>query len=297
MMEKILVTLDGSNLGELSLAYVKELAQAFNSEVCLVHVSEKHDPEYRRTVQEYLEKVGEGLSSDFEKAGSEATVKTIMLDGKPAAEIVLFAQNNESDLVIITSHGHSGIMPWVMGSTANTVIHTIKNPVLLVRASMFKTKRRPVKLFNKILLPLDSSAVGEAALPYVTEIAQKLKSEVILFSVIESGQQVHTIGGQNFIRFSEQQVESMKLETTEYLATTKKNLADNGITVHTIVREGDAAREIIKLSQENNIRLVAMSSHGRSGMRGWVFGSVSNKVLNAGKTSILFVRPPHVDVP
>jgi nucleotide-binding universal stress UspA family protein len=297
MIDKILVALDGSNIGELALAYVKELAQAFSSEVCLIYVSEKHNPEYHRTVQEYLEKVREELSSDFKKAGSKATVKTILLDGKPATEIVQFAENNESDLVILTSHGHSGIMPWVMGSTANTVIHTIKNPVLLVRASMFKTKRRLVKLFNKILLPLDSSEIGEAALPCVIEIAQKLKSEVILFSVIENGQQVHTIGGQNFIRFSEQQVESMKLEMTEYLAATKKKLTDSGVNVSSIVREGDAAKEIIKLSQENNIRLVAMSSHGRSGMRSWVFGSVSNKVLHAGKTSLLFVRPPQVDVP
>ncbi len=296
MIEKILVSLDGSNLGELALAYVKELANAFNSEVYLVHVCEKHDSEYRHTVQLYLEKVAEELWSDFAKAGSKATVKPVLLDGKPAAEIVQYAQQERLSLVIITSHGRSGIMPWVMGSTANIVIHTIQNPVLLVRASMFNAKRRPVRLFSKILLPLDSSEVGEAALPYVIEIAQKLRSEVILFSVIERGQHVHTIGGQDFIRFSEQQVESMKLETNKYLAITNKKLTDSGVNVRSIVREGDAAGEIIKFAQEDNIRLVAISSHGRSGMRGWVFGSVSNKVLQAGKTPLLLVRPPRTVV-
>ncbi len=290
MMERILVSLDGSNLGELALAYVKELANAFNSEVYLVHVCEKHDSEYRHTVQLYLEKVAEELWSDFAKAGSKATVKPVLLDGKPAAEIVQYAQQERVSLVIITSHGHSGIMPWTMGSTASKVVQTIQIPVLLVRASMFNKKRQPAKLFSKILLPLDNSELGEAALPYVSQIAQKLKSEVILFSVIESGQRVHTIGGQDYIRFPEQQVESTRIETNKYLTLTSKKLSDNGVNVRSIVREGDAAGEIIKYAKENNISLVAMSSHGRSGMRGWVFGSVSNKVLQAGKTPLLLVR-------
>jgi nucleotide-binding universal stress UspA family protein len=291
MLEKILVSLDGSSLSELALIYAKELASVFNSEIYLVYVCERNDSEYRRTVQLYLEKVAEELLRDFTKAGSKATVKPVLLDGKPAAEIVQYAQQTRVSMVIITSHGRSSIMPWVMGSTANTVIHTIQNPVLLVRASMFNGKHRPVKLFSKILLPLDGSEVGEAALPYVIEIAQKLRSEVILFSVIERGQHVHTIGGQDFIRFSEQQVESMKLETDKYLTITNAKLSDSRVNVRSVVREGDAAGEIIKFAQEDNIRLVAMSSHGRSGMRSWVFGSVSNKVLQAGKTSLLLVRP------
>jgi nucleotide-binding universal stress UspA family protein len=117
-----------------------------------------------------------------------------------------------------------------------------------------------------------------------------LKSEVILFSVIESGQHVQTIGGQDYIHFSEQLVESTRMETNKYLAITSKKLSDNGVNVRSMVREGDAANEIIKFAKENNICLIAMSSHGRSGMRGWVFGSVSNKVLQVGKVPLLLIR-------
>jgi nucleotide-binding universal stress UspA family protein len=61
--------------------------------------------------------------------------------------------------------------------------------------------------------------------------------------------------------------------------------------VHTILRTGDPAQEIIKLSAEENVNVVAMSSHGKSGMTRWVMGSVSSKVLHAGKTPLLLVRP------
>jgi nucleotide-binding universal stress UspA family protein len=296
MLEKILVSLDGSELSEMSIPYAKELAIAFISEVHLVSVCEKHDSEYRRMVQLYIERVAEQLRSDFEKSGSIATVNPVVLDGEPAPEIVRYAQQTQVSLVIITSHGHSGIMPWVMGSTANNVIHSTHLATLLVRASMFNSKHRPVRIFSRILLPLDGSDVGESALPYVSEIAKKLKSEVIILSVIESGQHVHTIGGQDYIRFPEQQIESTRTETDKYLARIYKKLSDNGVNVRSVLKEGNAAEEIIKFAKESNISLVAMSSHGRTGMRGWVFGSISNKVLQVGKTPLLLVRAPQLTI-
>ncbi|MDD5287575.1 MAG: universal stress protein [Dehalococcoidales bacterium] len=294
MLEKILIPLDGSSLGEMALVQAKELAVAFSSEIHLVSVCEKQDSEYRRMVQLYTEKVTEQLQSDLKKSSLTVTVKFAVLDGSPAAEIVDYAQKKRISLVVIVSHGHSGIMPWSMGSTANKVVHSAYQPVLLVRASMFSARRRPVKLFNKVLVPLDGSEAGEAALPYVSEIAQKLKSEVTLLSVVEASQHIRTVGGQDYIHYPEQQVESMKIETNRYLAITTKKLADSGVNVRSIVREGNAAAEIIKFAREGNIRLIAMSSHGRSGMRGWVFGSVSNKVLQAGKTPLLLVRAPQM---
>ncbi len=292
MLEKILVPLDGSALGELALAYMKELAPAFNSEVHLISVYERRDAEYRRMVQGYLEKVAEQTSSDFEKLNLSNTVKPVVLDGDPAAEIIGYAQQKKIDLIVIVSHGHSGIMPWTMGSTVNKVVHNTRTPVLLVRASMVNSMHESVKFFGKILLPLDGSKVGEAALSYVSEIAQKLKSEVTLISVIELGQRVHTIGGKDYISFTEQQVESMMAEATEYLAATSKKLSDKGINVRSVMKDGNAAGEIIDFAKESNLHLVVMSSHGRSGMRGWVFGSVSNKVLQSGKVSLLLINAP-----
>lgn len=291
MLEKILVPLDGSALSEQALIYAKELAVAFDSEVQLLSVVEKQDEEYRRMVQVYLNKIAEEMQSYFSQNNPKVTIKPIVSDGNPAIGIVEYARQKKVSLVIINSHGHSGIMPWSMGSTANKVIQTIHNPVLLIRASA-GAKRPQVRSFKKILLPLDGSEIGEAALPYAREIAKKFKSEIILLSVVESNQHVRTIGGQDYIHYPEQQVESMKVELKEYLIKTSQKFSEFNLSSRVIVREGDAAVEIIRFAREGKISLVAMSSHGRSGMRGWVFGSVSNKVLQAGKTPLMLVGVP-----
>ncbi len=184
MLEKILVPLDGSELGELALDYAKELATAINSEVHLLSVVEKRDLEYRRMIGVYLQKIAEETQLFFNRFNPEVTVRTVLMDGVPADEIIEYARNKRINLVILVSHGHSGIMPWSMGSTANKVVNMNESPVLLVRASMFKRKRSPIRLFSKILLPLDGSEVGEYALPIVSEIARKLESKVILFFVM-----------------------------------------------------------------------------------------------------------------
>lgn len=292
MLEKILVPLDGSSLGELALIYAKELAVVFNSEVTLLSIIEKRDSEYQQMTQMYLQKITEETQKFFNRANTKVSIKSEIIDGSPATRIVEYAHQKQMSLVIVVSHGHSGIMPWTMGSTVNKVVHTIHHPVLLVRASMFKTKRRPVKVFNKILLPLDGSDIGEASLAYITEIAQKLKSEVTLLSVIETSRRVRTIGGRDYIHYPEQQIEKTKADINDYLAKTTKQLTESGINVRSIVKEGDAANEIIKFAKQSKIRLIVMSSHGRSGMSEWVFGSVSNKVLHAGKTPLLFVGTP-----
>jgi nucleotide-binding universal stress UspA family protein len=70
---------------------------------------------------------------------------------------------------------------------------------LLVRASVANAERHSINLFHKILVPLDGSESGEAVLPYIIEMAQKLKSEIMLLSVVEVSERVHTIGGHSFL--------------------------------------------------------------------------------------------------
>jgi nucleotide-binding universal stress UspA family protein len=288
MLNRILVSLDGSGLGELALVYAKELATVFNSETHLVSVPEGRTAEYRRLIQVYLDKMAEQLRLGLDKA--TATVKPVILDGNPADKILEYSQQQKMDLIITVSHGHSGILPWTMGSTAYKIVHGARVPVLLVRAATVKKKRWPTNVFSKILLPLDGSAASEQALPYAIEMATKLKSQPTLLSVVEPGQRVHTIGGQDYIQFSEQFVSAMKEELAVYLAKTVKKFEEKNIQVRSELRLGNAAAEIIKLAKQGRMRLIVMTSHGKSGLREWVFGSVSNKVLHSSKTPLLLVK-------
>jgi nucleotide-binding universal stress UspA family protein len=288
MIDRILVPLDGSGLGELALVYASELARGFDSEIHLISVTEGRAAEYCRMIQVYIEKTADELRRNIGK--DKAAVKTAILDGHPADRILDYAQQQKASLIITVSHGHSGILPWTMGSTAYKIVHGAHVSVLLVRAYKNRKKGGPTGVFNRILLPLDGSETSEQALPYGLEMAKKLKSQLTLLSVVEPGQRVHTIGGQDYIQFSEQYVKVMKKELAVYLDRTVKYFDQNDVRVSSELRTGNAAEEIIRLSKTGKMQLVMMTSHGKSGLRKWVFGSVSNKVLHSGRTPLLLLR-------
>jgi nucleotide-binding universal stress UspA family protein len=290
MLEKILIPLDGSKLSDAALGHGEELARAFDSELHLLGVCEGPDEKHHRLMQAYLEKKAEVMRRVV--SGKPLNVKTVVLCGEPASRIIDHALRERMDLIVTVSHGHTGIMPWTMGSTANKIVHGAPVPVLLLRAAAVKKNGSRKSIFAKILLPLDGSVAGETALPYVLEIAAKLKSKVTLLSVVESGQHVHTIGGLDYIRFPEQQVQKMRQDLSAYLDGAVKKFRDRGIEARAELTTGHAAEEITKRAKAAGARLVAMSSHGKSGLRQWVLGSVSNKVLHAGKTHLLLTKLP-----
>jgi len=287
-LEKIVIPLDGAKLSEAALDQGGELALAFGSELHLLGVCGGPEEKYCGLMRGYLDKKAEDVRRDF--LGKDLSLKVVVLSGEAAGQVIDYARRERMDLLVIVSHGHSGIMPWTMGGTANKIIHEAPVPVLLLRAAAAK-KRRPGSIFAKLLLPLDGSAAGETALPYVLEIAAKLKSKVTLLSVVESGQHVHTIGGLDYIRFPEQQVQKMRQDLSAYLDGAVKKFRDRGIEARAELTTGHAAEEIIKRAKAAGARLVAMSSHGKSGLRQWVLGSVSNKVLHAGKAHLLLTKP------
>ena len=152
---------------------------------------------------------------------------------------------------------------------------------------------------EKILVPLDGSKLGEAALHYIEETLSRLapreKAEVILFHVVTAlRHDVHISGGGAgtiTIPYNESELEQMKADAMKYLEEVGGNLRKKGATVLSKVVIGqNPAVEIIKTEEEVNADLVAMSTHGRAGISRWAFGSVTDKVLRGGKVPVLMVR-------
>lgn len=284
MWEKILVPLDGSNLAELALPYAEELAVAFNSEVVLVYVSEPTESQYRHMHQLYIEDVARQIRKRVTK------VSPLVLSGKPAGEIIGYAEQNDVGLIIMASHGRSGITPWSTGGVASKVLHATKIPLLLIKAAKPRQRKPGKRLINRILLPLDGSKAGEAAVHYVGELMDRLESEVILFGVVPAGQHIRTVGGLDYILFPEQHLEAIKTEAREYLNKAYRRLKRGKGEVRVELRVGDIAQEIIKFAEEINVGLIAISSHGHSGIERWVFGSIANKVVQASNTPVLLVK-------
>ena len=152
-------------------------------------------------------------------------------------------------------------------------------------------------MYQRILVPLDGSKVGEAALPYIEDLVSKLrkdiKVEVTLFQVVSSLTHYVVAGEASVpVPYTDKEMEELKKRALDYLEKTGEALRSKGATVKTKVSTGNAAEEIIQATEEIKADLIAMSTHGRSGISRWTFGSITNRVLRAGVVPILTVKAP-----
>ena len=152
-------------------------------------------------------------------------------------------------------------------------------------------------MYERILVPLDSSKVGEAALAHVeqlvSKIAPQVKIELILLQVISSLTH-YVIAGEASVQvpYTDREMAQIKRKAKEYLEKTGEVLRSKGVTVKTRVATGRAAEEIIKAADELKADLIAMSTHGRSGLGRLTFGSITDKVLRSSNVPVLVVRAP-----
>ncbi len=275
MLEQIVVPLDGSNTAEMVLPYVTEIASRCGSEVILIRVSEPNTLMFKE-YRSYLEDVATRVRSDFIswRASDQTGVETAVPLGSPVIEILRFVSDRNCGLVAIASRGASNQEQWPLGDTADKILRGSNCPVLLIRKRTNGPLLEEKRIFRKIMLPLDGSKWGEAAVNLVQALALALEAEVILFHV-------------NRTNASEQRRRAL----SSYFESMAGTLKEGGVKVTSIIAEGPPADMILDYAKANDIDLIAMSTHGRSGINRWVFGSVTEKVLHAGDTAVLVVRP------
>ena len=137
-------------------------------------------------------------------------------------------------------------------------------------------------MFARILVPLDGSALAETILPQVTELATLHGAEIVLLRVALA----HTFPGTNQ---TEAQVQAVQ-EAEAYLAGVLQRLRATGIKVQQIVRYGHAAEEIVDQAETGCADLIAMSTHGRSGLDHWALGSTAEQVVRKAHCAVMSIR-------
>ncbi len=297
MYSKIMVPLDGSELAEAALPYAEELAARLGSDIVLMHVYESGDEKHRRMHELYLQKAVEATKRGVKKhlaEGQEAggTVEPILLLGHAAEQIVDYAEKENVGIIVMATHGRSGIRRWMLGDVAAKVARSTPKPVMVIRVDGVVDPQGEQKvLLSKILLPLDGSKQSEVAIPHIEELAQRLKAVVVLLHVIAPTHFAYGIPGETVeMPFSPEDMQRFTEKSAEYLETVAEAFTKRGISTTTEVAVGTAAGEIIRLSEDMPADLIAMSTHGRSGIGRWAFGSVTDKVIHASKTPVLLVR-------
>jgi len=300
----ILVPLDGSELAEKSLLPAGQIATAMSrrddgdrptrlillrvvSPVAILAADPYLYDEMMRMnsdeAQAYLNATAATLST------VTATIETKAVIGSPAEAIVQFAEGNNVDLIVMSSHGRTGSRRWVYGSVAEKVMHHAPCATAIIRAHV------EVAVFQnrKILVPLDGSELAERALVPALALASAVDSDVWLLRVVTSWGPVPTSltpDGIQLQRVLDDEREREHDEAEAYLQRVV-SLHDNQRLFFDVRDAGsDVADEIITYADTQGVDLIVMSSHGRSGIGRWLHGSVAEKVLRGAGCATVIVR-------
>jgi nucleotide-binding universal stress UspA family protein len=287
MFSRISVPLDGSRLAEQILPFVRLFAMPLNLPVDLFTVLESvsdHQSSLHARTRAYLEGVREkyfssGVSTNFH-------VET----GEAATVIIERYRNDPHCLIAMATHGMSGLRRWLMGSVTSKVVQHAANPLLIIRPTEKADPGLPVS-FRTIIVPLDGSGLAEKALPTVIGLAKPLKLEVQLVRAYTPAAETYIIADGVIAQSTAQFNENIKSEAETYLDGKVQALRAEGLdnVISTAVL-GDAATEIIDFAVRTENNLVAMSTHGRSGVGRWLLGSVAEKVVQHSQDPVLLIR-------
>jgi nucleotide-binding universal stress UspA family protein len=289
MIDTILVPLDGSELAEQILPYAKALSAKTRVELVLLSAVVPVQTWLGASStsarwKEELEKASSYLESVRQQISGIGRVRTKVMWGTAADCIRDTADTEGADLIAMTTHGRSGLPRLVMGSVAGEVLHTARQPVLLVRAG----QGQPPGEVNikRILVPVDGSPRSASVLPFIESVARGLGADLILERVVtppvvRRGLPV----GLDLIEDAAAGV---------YLDKLGETIKRRGIKVQEEVSVGYPAQAILDAADRYSADLVAMSSHSRSAVGRWLMGSTADAVVRQAHRPCLVVRPPAV---
>ncbi|HEX7233106.1 MAG TPA: universal stress protein [Candidatus Binatia bacterium] len=296
--KNILVPLDGSKTAEKVLPFARSFARNLQIPVELLtivdptivvpilsesdrSILDTHIADQKRRFGKYLTDIAE----NFPKGCIQSNVGS----GVPAEFIIESAAADKDTLIAMATHGYSGLNRWLLGSVAEKVLRGSVNPVLLVRATE-KPISWDMPVLKSLLVPLDGSEMAETVLPIAGALAKSFDMEVTLLRVYGVPYGAYA-AGDGFCDTTQvgNFASQLRKDAEEYLERKAAMLRSHGIDkVSCSATEGLEADEIISFTQSHN--LVVMCTHGRSGLKRWVLGSVTETVVRHCEKPVLIVR-------
>jgi nucleotide-binding universal stress UspA family protein len=284
-VKRILVPLDGSGLSEAVLPLAEALARDYEASLLLVRAlrpagSPETEVEAQETAETYLRTVAAGLT------GRGRSVDWKVWYDDPARAIADAARYNAIDLVVMSTHGRGGLSRLMLGSVAEALVRQAPVPVLLVRGELIW---RPGS-FGKILVPLDGSELSEGVLPVAVGLAGPFDLAVELFRAVEpmpAYAAAELSAGRTDAILREEEASAR-----EYLAKLATPLEARGLRIERSVATTPAVDGIVRRARDGGAGLIAMTTHGRSGVSRLLFGSVAERVLRAAPVPVLLWKAP-----
>jgi nucleotide-binding universal stress UspA family protein len=290
MFKKILVPLDGSQLSQRALEPAIAMSKHTGAELLLVRTPVVDTLSFAATGSKQAEARNDALVylEMIRKSNEQPDlhIQTQIIEGDVAGAIVDTALSELADLIVMSTHGYSGLTRWVLGSVTEKVLRSAPCPVLAVRAA-----RHP----QKVLITLDGSPLSDRATEPGLAVAQSLGAAVTLLRVVP---RVPTDGklDEHERGLSRRMQEDLIEEAKDYLRVRSDAAARSGVPIKSEVRIGSPAEVILEQIEIYGTDLIVMATHGRTGLKRWVYGSVTAKVLRSVNCSMLVIRPTDAEL-
>lgn len=295
MIDRILVPLDGSSLAECVLPHTVAVGQAMEAEVTLLRAvvrepsvgSSAVDPlEWHMRKSEadsYLSEVAGRLR----EAGLE--VKTVLVEGEAPERIIHYGREHGADLIIISSHGKSGLSRWNINSVVQKVILQVYAPVMIVRAYQPRVDELGELRYVKLMVPLDGSQRAECALPWANNLAAFHECQVLLTHIVDRPEVPRRAPlTEEEAELVERLTEVNRLYGERYLEELESRLGPRAES--RLVVSEDRAMALHDVVHEEEVDLVVMAAHGYSGQARWPYGSIALNFIAYGAEPLLMIQ-------
>jgi nucleotide-binding universal stress UspA family protein len=299
MISHILVPLDGSALAECVLPHVLTIAPSVNARITLLHVLEpprsKGGEQTIDPLEWHLKKQEAGIYLDgIVRRLREAnlTVENVILEGAPADCVIDFAHNNDVTLIILSTHGRSGLSGWNISSVVQKIILRSFKSTLLVRAYKFPKADLSAIRYNRLFVGLDCSARAEYVLPIAVNLAQSHKAKLILGMVVRKPEMFDRFPlSDEETKLVARIVERNRRAASHYFEGLQKQLSLQGVETQIQLTESeDVTTALHDMVEQQEADLVMLVAHGHSGEGRWPYGSVATSFIVYGATSLMIVQ-------
>ncbi len=281
MFESVLIPTDGSERSERAALHGLALASAYDASVHVLSVVETSALEVESdvdttAVKTTLDERAEAAIGAVEGLIDDPTLDVVssVREGNPTTEVLGYAAEFDVDLLVMGTHGRTGVRRFLLGSVTEEIVREATEPVLVARAE------DPVKTdYETILVPIDDTPESRAAARYAVDVASRFDATVHAISVADT----------RIVR-SGPLVESLRSSCGKAIRRVSVEATQHDVPVETQVLQGTPAAEILDYIGHHAIDFVVIGRHTRSGLDRFVTRSTGERVIRNTDAPVLSVR-------
>lgn len=304
-LQRVLVALDGSDTSHGALLLAIALSRQYKSELILCTVVDRDaaivaaqspDGPFMGfdNIVEHYETAARLLLTEAaaRTSATGAPTTTMLLDGRPAVAIADYAKEAGVDAIVMGTHGKSGLERMFLGSTAEGVLHLTTVPTFVVHqtgdASFAPAALPTVPEFGRILVAVDDSDPSDAAIAFALDLAAATQSRVLCCNAIEQGQFFDKAARYGYNPGP--LLADLRGHASALIEEKTRAAKERGLTVISIIVEGNAPDAILKAAADNDADLIVVGTHGRRGLQRLFIGSVAESIVRHSVLPVAVVR-------